>query len=118
MKFLVDECAGQSVTQWLRKNGYDALSISEEMAGATDDQVLEMAFKTDRILITNDKDFGEMIFRHNKPHRGIVLLRLEDERPANKIAYLESLLNGHLADLENNFVVATEKIVRIIRVRN
>ena len=63
-------------------------------------------------MITNDKDFGEKIYRDNLPHKGIILLRLQDERSSNKIDVLKRLLSVHLQRIPNSFVVATETQVR------
>ena len=64
-------------------------------------------------MITCDKDFGDMVFRERKPHSGVILLRLEDERVGNKMAALNRLLEHYADRLANNFVVATEVGVRI-----
>jgi predicted nuclease of predicted toxin-antitoxin system len=79
---------------------------------------LRIASTTDRILITNDKDFGEMIFREGKPHKGVILLRLDDESTSNKIRVLGLLFAQHFDQLAGNFVVATESTVRIVRLRS
>jgi predicted nuclease of predicted toxin-antitoxin system len=52
--------------------------------------VIQRAFAENRILITNDKDFGEKVYREQLPHKGVILLRLADERSAIKIDVLES----------------------------
>ncbi len=113
MRFIVDECTGPSVARWLTTNGHDVVSVSDETPGITDSEVLSRASSEDRILITNDRDFGELIFRDARPHRGVVFLRLEDERPANKVRVLEALLATHFSQLPNRFVVATETEVRL-----
>jgi predicted nuclease of predicted toxin-antitoxin system len=82
-----------------------------------DDEILQKAVADNRILITNDKDFGEMIFREGKAHRGVILLRLEDERVANKMGVLERLLEQYADQLAGNFVVATKSTVRIVHLR-
>jgi predicted nuclease of predicted toxin-antitoxin system len=115
VRFLVDECAGPTVARWLREQGYDAFSVFEEARGVDDEWVINRALEDDRILITADKDFGEKVFREGHAHRGIVLLRLEDERAASKIAILQRLLRSHAALLPGRFVVATETKVRIAR---
>ena len=66
-------------------------------------------------MITNDKDFGEKIYRDNKPHKGVILLRLDDERVASKIATVQQLLKNYLEQLENNFIVVNESRVRIAK---
>ena len=83
--------------------------------GLTDDEVLLRAVAADRILITNDKDFGDMIFRQRQRHRGVILLRLSDERPVNKIRVLETLLGQHADQVLGNFIVATDTSVRVVR---
>jgi len=113
MRFLVDECTGPAVAQWLRIQNHDVISVYDEIRGADDRDVIRKAFEQDRILITNDKDFGELVFREKKPHKGIILLRLEDERTANKISVLKHLLEKYQKSISGNFIVVTETNVRI-----
>ncbi|MDD5734852.1 MAG: DUF5615 family PIN-like protein, partial [Methanothrix soehngenii] len=75
MRFLVDECVGPSVVRWLRENNHDASSAYEDCRGWEDERILEKACTEGRIVVTMDKDFGDMIFRMKLPHRGIILLR-------------------------------------------
>jgi predicted nuclease of predicted toxin-antitoxin system len=56
-----------------------------------DDQIIQKAFADQWIIINSDKDFGEKVYREQWPHRGVVLLRLENERAANKIAVIQQL---------------------------
>ncbi len=77
-----------------------------------DDHILRKAFDENWILITNDKDFGEKIYRQRRPHRGIILMRLDDERAANKIQTLRQLLASHSERLPDCFVVVTETRLR------
>jgi predicted nuclease of predicted toxin-antitoxin system len=63
MRFLVDECTGSKVANWLRGKNHEVFSVFDEARGMTDDEVLTKAAGENWILITNDKDFGEMIFR-------------------------------------------------------
>lgn len=114
MRFIVDECTGPVVARWLRQNHHDVFSVYEEARGLNDETIQQKAVVDNRILITNDKDFGEMIFREGKAHKGIILLRLEDERAANKIEILKRLLEQYADQLTCNFVVATETTVRIV----
>ena len=79
MKFIVDECTGTSIALWLQKHGYVAFSIFDEMPGISDHKILEKANNENYIIITNDKDFGELIFRDHLPHKGVILLRLQIE---------------------------------------
>jgi len=62
MKFLADENVEKQIVDWLRKNGFDVLFVTEFAKSATDDELLEKAKRDSRILLTNDKDFGELVF--------------------------------------------------------
>ena len=115
MRFLVDECTGPAVALWLREQGHEVFSVYERARGLEGDDVIRKAFEENRVLITNDKDFGEKVYRERRPHRGVVLLRLEDERTASKIAAIRRLLRDYAERLEDSFVVMTEKRVRIAR---
>ena len=113
MRFLVDECTGPAVAQWLCRQNHDVVSVFDEIRGADDRNVIQKAYEQNRILITNDKDFGELVFREKKPHKGVILLRLDDERPANKISVLQRLIEKYEKSLPGNFIMVTETTVRI-----
>ncbi len=115
MKFLVDECVGLGIAEWLNDQGHDAIAILAVSPGISDDAVLAKALLENRVLITMDKDFGDLIFRNDNEHCGIVLLRLENWQQKYKIAVLQNILKHHLHELENNFIVLTEQSVRIVR---
>jgi predicted nuclease of predicted toxin-antitoxin system len=114
MRFIIDECTGPEVATWLRSQGHEAISIFDDFKGIDDDEVLEKALVNKAILITNDKDFGEKVFRERRVHHGVILLRLANERPGPKIEILERLLANHQSALPGNFTVATEHSVRIV----
>ena len=115
MKFLVDECTGPSVASWLRDCGHEVFSVYEDARGAEDDIILQKAFEENWVLITNDKDFGDKVFRNGRLHKGVILLRLENERAASKIKVLSRLLEKYIDRLPNAFVVVTEKQVRFAK---
>ena len=115
MKFLVDECTGPSVAAWLRDEGHEVFSVYEEARGVEDDIILQKAFEENWVLITNDKDFGDKVFRNGQLHKGVILLRLEDERSTSKIKVLSRLLEKYIDRLPNAFVVVTEKQVSFAR---
>ncbi len=112
MRFLVDECTGPQVAKWLRDKGYEVFSVFDESRGIADDVVYSKAFDENWILVTNDKDFGEMVFRERRPHHGIIFLRLDDERSANKIETLKRLFANHVYKISGQFVTVTENKVR------
>ena len=115
MKFIVDECAGPAVAQWRRSQGHDVISVFDDCRGIDDDEIIEKALAQESILVTNDKDFGEKVFREGKIHHGVILMRLSDERSLAKIEVLKQLLSHHALALSGNFIVVTEYGVRIAK---
>lgn len=113
MRFLVDECTGPQVARWLESLGHDVLSAYDQLRGLDDDVILARAVREQRILITNDTDFGEQVYREQAEHTGVVLLRLRDESPRVKIDVIQRVLQDHVAELPLAFVVASEAFVRI-----
>lgn len=115
MRFLVDECTGPKVAAWLRREGHEVFSVFDEARGIEDDEVIQKAYDENWILITNDKDFGEKVYRGRRPHRGIIFMRLDDERATNKIQVLRRLLELYPDRFEDQFVVVTETQVRFAK---
>lgn len=115
MRFLVDECTGPAVARWLTEQGHDAFSVFDEAPGIPDREVIRRAYDERRILITNDKDFGEKVYREGYPHCGVVLLRLDNERSVNKISVLQNLLSEYAGRLSDRFVVVTQEQARFSR---
>jgi len=112
MKFLVDECTGPAVAHWLEQQGHDVFSVYDQARGIDDDKVIEIAQGEGRILITNDRGFGEKVFRERRPHHGVVFLRLANERSANKIRVLDQLISLHGDAIADHFVVVTDTQIR------
>lgn len=78
--------------------------------------MIQKAFTENRNLITNDKDFGEKVYRERLPHKGVILLRLEDERSASKIDVLQRVLSAYADRISNQFIVVTETKIRFARI--
>jgi predicted nuclease of predicted toxin-antitoxin system len=104
---LVDACVAGSVARALQDAGFDVESVVEGGRDPGDRLILLRAYEARQILITRDKDFGEIIFRDGAPHSG--LLRL-----AGKMNYAEqsdrtlAALTGHAADPERGCVVTVD----------
>jgi len=113
MRFLVDESAGQSIVRHLRSLRHDVISVQEDRPGIEDTEVCTWANGEERVIITNDKGFGKLVFQERLPNRGVVLLRLRDERAANRVRVISDLLAGYEERLKDHFVVASETGVRI-----
>ena len=113
MNFVADECTGPTVAAWLRKQGHDVVSIYDEARGAEDDAVLQRAYAERQILITADKDFGEMVFRERRPHHGVILLRVGNPSADRHIHVIDELLKAQANALEDHFVVVSDAGIRI-----
>lgn len=116
-KFLVDECTGAKVANWLANEGYGVYSVFDESRGISDEEIIKKASNEDWIIITNDKDFGELVFKNAYNHGGVIFMRLNNERYLNKINCLEKLLLNYPDQIKNKFVVVTETTVRIVEQR-
>lgn len=93
MRFLLDESAGARLAAYLTREGHEVTTIARDYAqGLTDRAVLAIAHAERRILITNDRDFGELVFRERQPHSGVILFRLTSVDLGSKIARLADLL--------------------------
>ena len=112
MRFLIDENLGPSVALWLAATGHDVASVSPKWRGMPDSEILSYSNEEDRILITCDKDFGHLVFLQRRPHRGVVFLRLKDDRPDMIVLALEKLFEEHAAHVAGRFVVVTDDDTR------
>lgn len=92
--------------------GYDVISASERMPRATDAELMAFANKERRTLITEDKDFGELVFARRLPHPCIV--RFVEMRVKEKLAAMRELIERHPAELtRSTLIVVTRNRVRI-----
>ena len=98
----------------LRESNYDVLSVYEKFKYAEDDYVLNLANKEERILITNDKDFGELVFRLKLLSYGIVLFRITSQNYSVKIEKLINLIQESESKLKNNFIIISDQKIRIV----
>ena len=85
-----------------------------EYCEMTDDKLLQLANKEKRILITNDKDFGELIFLQKKVTTGIILFRVKIQKSQEKMKLMKKLLMGYREKLFKHFIVITKDRIRII----
>lgn len=112
-KLLLDENIGVIVAESLRREGYDSVSIIETHPGVPDQEVLGLARKERRILVTLDKDFGLLVYANPQKHAGVILLRLNDESPRRVTETLLLILDQFGNQLAGRFAVASEGSIRI-----
>lgn len=113
MNFLADENVDQQIVNRLRKDGHNVLYIIEMEPSISDDEVLARANRKSALLLTADKDFGELIFRQQRISSGVVLIRLAGLSPNAKAKVVASAVQEHGPKFINAFTVITAGLVRI-----
>lgn len=113
MKFLADEGIDRSIVQGLRNLNHDVFYVVEQERSLEDEVLLAKAKEEGRIMITRDKDFGELSFRLNKLHSGIILVRLEGYNTMERGEIVCKLVHQHLNELQNSFTVIQPGLIRI-----
>ncbi|MBZ0207381.1 MAG: DUF5615 family PIN-like protein [Flavobacteriales bacterium] len=81
MDFIADESVDGHIIRALRSAGHTVQDIHESDLGAHDERVLEIANAGKSVLITEDKDFGDLVFANGSPHSGVLLIRLDGFPP-------------------------------------
>ncbi len=113
MNFLADESCAGPVIHALREAGYDVLAIAEVEAGATDEHVLDRALAERRVLVTEDRDFGNLVYAHGRSSAGVILLRFHNRARQAKPATLVEAVAVLGSRLQNAFTVVEPGRVRI-----
>ena len=103
MKFLLDQCAGRQLAAWLREQGHDVLDAWEIGADPGDPALLERARMEGRVMVTLDKDFGDLVYLHGFGHAGLV--RLPDVPTGQRIMLFAELFHRHRSALEDGAVI-------------
>ena len=109
MKFLIDANLDRKFTGIINKAGYDAVFINDLQTKAPDEDVLAIAEREKIIIITNDKDFGELIFKMGKPSAGIILFRTSITDPEKRF----DLVKDSLGKAEGKFIVVKEGQIKV-----
>lgn len=118
MNFLADECCDAGLVRKLRNEGYDVFYVMEHGRGTTDTEILEKAFTEKRVLITEDKDFGELVYRLKRQVYGVILLRFSTSERDRKWPCLKELLYNKGITLPGHFVVIDAEKFRIRPLQN
>ena len=114
MKFLADVNIEKRIVDFLREQNYDVLWMLEDLNTLDDQSIVNIANSESRILITNDKDFGDIVFRQKLLTYGIILLRISDQDVDKKIEMLKVFLKDE-RKLSKKFIVIKDKKIRVIK---
>lgn len=113
MNLLADENIDKPVVDALRANGYDVGYVAEMEPGISDDRVLELANREGVLLLTADRDFGELVFHLRRASSGVVLIRLAGLSPKRKAEIVIAHFAHHFQELMGKFSVITSTGIRI-----
>jgi len=113
MKLVADESVDFGIIHRLRQMGIDVVSVSENSSGIKDSEVLKIAAEKQCLLVTEDKDFGELIYRLKLVHSGILLIRLNDIPRKERIEFVAEIIEKHFDKLQGNFSVLSKSGLRI-----
>lgn len=106
-RYLANENFPAASVAWIRDRGNDVVHAAESHQGASDDELLALALREDRVLLTFDRDFGNAVFHRLQPAaRGIVLFRLKQQPPSVVLPFLESFFVAE-PELDGYFTVAS-----------
>jgi predicted nuclease of predicted toxin-antitoxin system len=115
IKFLTDENIATSLVKAIRKKGCDVKDIKEEkLFGIEDNEIIKIANKENRIILTHDKDFANLLNFPLTSHKGVILLRFVNQSPSNSINHFIPLLDSKLRDkFKNRLTIISEDFVKI-----
>jgi len=113
MRLLADESVDNGIIKNLRILGIEVLSISETSPGIDDTGVLKTAFENNLLLVTEDKDFGELAYRLKMKHKGILLIRMAEISREERLKVIPQMIKDYFDKLSDNFSVLTSSGLRI-----
>jgi predicted nuclease of predicted toxin-antitoxin system len=114
VRFLADESCDFGVVRALRQAGHDVRAVCECALGAEDTQVIRLAVQDGRILLTEDKDFGRVVYVSGREHGGVILLRYPATARTRACGDVVALVERLRDRLVGHFVVAQPGRVRIL----
>ena len=110
---LADENIDAHFVSVLRANNIEVASISEDHRGITDEEVIGISKNPQRIILTEDKDFGEWVYSHNENGISVILLRYHATETKEIISILLKLLESKGDSLFGKFTTITSQKIRI-----
>ena len=113
IRLLANENFPHKSVLFLKSQGYNVLSIGTDYAGISDAEVMEIAIEEQRLILTFDRDYGELIFnKEYRPKQGVVYLRLEDYESDYPGKLVNSIIREHSFDFSNALTVIDKHGIR------
>ncbi len=113
LKLLFDVGVSKKAEEHFKNLGFDVFAVRDVDASMKDIDILKFAVKEQKLIITMDKDFGELVFNSKKTHSGVLLLRMEDANWKEKIDTLSEIFKKYSKDIAGNFSVYKNGKLRI-----
>ncbi len=110
---VIDVGVGKIIEEWLLNNGRKVFAVRNINPEMTDADIINFANREDAIIITMDKDFGELVYKNHSLHKGILLLRLDDAVAEEKLSVIQNIFPAYLSQIQNNFCVYQNGKLRI-----
>jgi predicted nuclease of predicted toxin-antitoxin system len=117
VELIADESVDRPIVDALRRLGYLVWYVAELDPGISDSAVLDLANQKRAVLLTADKDFGELVYRRGRSNPGILLVRLAGLPPERKANIVCSVVRTHGVELRHAVAVVTERNVRVRKPR-
>jgi predicted nuclease of predicted toxin-antitoxin system len=114
MRFLADESCDFAVVRALREAGHDVAAVADIFPRAEDQRVIEIALNEGRVLLTEDKDFGQLVFAHKQRSAGIILIRYPNNIRSTLVAAVLDLVARKGKVVQEQFVVLRPGRLRVV----
>lgn len=113
MMVLADENIDRNIIKFLRDNGIPAISVYENHRGVTDEEIISISKNPSKIILTEDKDFGEWVFSHNQKDISVILLRYHFSETQKIKQILLEIIKSKFNLLQDSFTTITPNKIRI-----
>jgi predicted nuclease of predicted toxin-antitoxin system len=113
LKFLFDVGVGRIVEEWFSQAGFDVKAVRSLDPKLADVDILKLAALENRLVVTMDKDFGELVYRSGMTHAGVLLLRMEGADGQNKLQVMREIVQNHGEEIRGYFAVYQQDKLRI-----
>ena len=115
-RFLIDVGVGKGIERYLMEEGYDTKAVRDIDPCMEDEDIIRIAALENRMVVTMDKDFGELVYHSLMKHCGVLLLRLEDAAGPEKLQVFKYIIKNYSSQIKDNFCVFQNNRFRIKKI--
>ena len=116
LKFLIDVGVGIKIEKYLREEGYDIKAVRDIDPRMDDENIIHTAVTENRMVVTMDKDFGELVYHASMKHCGVLLLRLENATGIEKLQVVKHIMKNYSSQIKDCFCVYQNDRFRIRKI--